>query len=377
MIDLFSFFAGIGIMDLGFELQDYRIQYVNELYEPFLNGYKEARKILKIQEPDFGYSKNVTDLLKDSYLETIKNNIAKLRRQGSTVGFIGGPPCPDFSIAGKNKGREGGKGRLSLTFVQLICKLKPDFFFFENVKGLVSTKKHKKFYDELKGLLKKKGYLLSDELLNTISYGVPQDRTRIFLIGINKSFPGLLSKFPKGHLESVDDFSFPWFKYANYNKNQLNKLFKLPWPTRDPFKKDSVLTKPDNIPEKLTVEYWFRLNDVYSHPNSKNFFSPKASLKKFTRIEEGDDSKKSFKRLHRWRYSPTACYGNNEVHLHPYKARRLSAAEALAIQSLPKNFSLPNDMTLTDMFKSIANGVPYLASRKIAQTIKDFIEEEI
>ncbi len=43
-----------------------------------------------------------------------------------------------------------------------------------------------------------------------------------------------------------------------------------------------------------------------------------------------------YKRLHRWRYSPTACYGNNEVHLHPYKPRRISVAEALAIQSLPQ-----------------------------------------
>lgn len=46
--------------------------------------------------------------------------------------------------------------------------------------------------------------------------------------------------------------------------------------------------------------------------------------------------KKSYKRFHRWCYSPTACYGKNEVHLHLYRARRLSAAEALAIQSLPK-----------------------------------------
>ncbi len=42
--------------------------------------------------------------------------------------------------------------------------------------------------------------------------------------------------------------------------------------------------------------------------------------------------------LHRWRYSPTVAYGNNEVHLHLYLARRISVAEALAIQSLPKEY---------------------------------------
>ncbi|EMS7679204.1 DNA cytosine methyltransferase, partial [Vibrio vulnificus] len=91
-------------------------------------------------------------------------------------------------------------------------------------------------------------------------------------------------------------------------------------------------------------------------------------------IQEGDDSKKSFKRLHRFRYSPTAAYGNNEVHLHPYKSRRLSAAEALAIQSLPKEFQLPPKMTLSDMFKTIGNGVPYLASEALAKTIRTYLE---
>jgi len=90
-------------------------------------------------------------------------------------------------------------------------------------------------------------------------------------------------------------------------------------------------------------------------------------------LDEGDDSKKSYKRLHRWRYSPTAAYGNNEVHIHPYLPRRISVAEALAIQSLPKEFELPATMTLTNMFKTVGNGVPFLASRGIALTILDFL----
>ncbi len=91
-------------------------------------------------------------------------------------------------------------------------------------------------------------------------------------------------------------------------------------------------------------------------------------------LEEGDANKKSYKRIHRWRYSPTAAYGNNEVHLHPYKARRLSVAECLAIQSLPKEFILPPDMSLSDSFKTIGNGVPFLLSYGIAKTIRDFLE---
>ena len=81
--------------------------------------------------------------------------------------------------------------------------------------------------------------------------------------------------------------------------------------------------------------------------------------------------------MHRWRYSPTAAYGNNEVHLHPYKVRRLSASEALALQSLPKEFELPQDMSLSDMFKTIGNGVPFLLSKGIADTIREYLESAL
>ena len=103
---------------------------------------------------------------------------------------------------------------------------------------------------------------------------------------------------------------------------------------------------------------------------------PKAGLIRMQTIPEGDVSKKSYKRIHRWRYSPTACYGNNEVHLHPYKERRLSAAEAMAIQTLPKEFCLPQDMTLSDMFKTIGNGVPFVLANGVAKTILKFFNKE-
>lgn len=90
-------------------------------------------------------------------------------------------------------------------------------------------------------------------------------------------------------------------------------------------------------------------------------------------IQEGDTSRKSFKRLHRWKYSPTACYGNNEVHLHPYKVRRLSVAEAMAVQSLPREFVLPRNMSLSSKFKTIGNGVPYKLSEAIAKTLYEFL----
>lgn len=52
---------------------------------------------------------------------------------------------------------------------------------------------------------------------------------------------------------------------------------------------------------------------------AKDYFTPKAGKAKMEVIDEGDDSKKSYKRLHRWRYSPTVAYGNNESIFIPIK----------------------------------------------------------
>jgi DNA (cytosine-5)-methyltransferase 1 len=91
-------------------------------------------------------------------------------------------------------------------------------------------------------------------------------------------------------------------------------------------------------------------------------------------IPEGDVSRKSFKRLHRWRFSPTAAYGNNEVHLHPTLPRRLTVREALRIQSVPDTYILPEDMPLTHKFKTIGNGVAVKLAYAVACSIRNMIE---
>ena len=131
---------------------------------------------------------------------------------------------------------------------------------------------------------------------------------------------------------------------------------------------------PQGIIPELTVEHWFEQNDVYNHPNGHDVFNV-INRDRFITIPEGNSSGKSFKRLHRWRYSPTAAYGNNEVHLHPYLPRRISVAEALAVQSLPAAFELPEDLPLSAKFKMVGNGVPYLLAQGIATELYEWIEE--
>lgn len=365
---IFSFFCGAGFLDLGFETSGFNIVYVNEIFPPFMSAYRYSRQVLNLSLPEYGYHEgeaaDVTKLTQGIAAQRLWELVKDCRKSDNIVGFIGGPPCPDFSIGGKNRGRLGDNGKLSGAYVELICQNLPDFFLFENVKGLWRTTKHRLFYESLKVQLQQAGYILTERLINAIEYGVPQDRDRIILVGFqNHLIQDMEDKLlPEG--------VFPWNNYILYPQE---KVFAYPWRQCEPFQADSILPCPDDVPEELTVEYWFRKNDVLHHPNAEHYFQPRAGITRFASVDEGDDSKKSFKRLHRWRYSPTACYGNNEVHLHPYKIRRISAAEALAIQSMPADFVLPNNMSLTNMFKTIGNGVPYLASKGLAQTILDFL----
>jgi DNA (cytosine-5)-methyltransferase 1 len=201
-----------------------------------------------------------------------------------------------------------------------------------------------------------KGYHLHERLINSIEYGAPQDRDRIILIG-----------FKNDSLNQYFDWGIKPFEGRS--------AFDFPWPQAEDFLVDAHKECPKNIPVELTVKYWFDKNEVEKHPNAKHVFTARAGLARFMTVQEGDDSRKSYKRLHRWRYSPTAAYGNNEVHLHPFKPRRITVAEALAIQSLPVEFELPQNMTLSNMFKTVGNGVPYLAALGIAKTILSHLDE--
>lgn len=357
---IFSFFAGAGFLDLGFEDEGFETVFANEIYSPFARAYEHSRKIRGLPPLRYGMLiDSIEAVAEGKNFQELKKNVNSSKDMGALVGFIGGPPCPDFSIAGKNRGSDGENGRLSKTYVDLIIEAKPDFFLFENVKGLYRTKKHREFFDSIKELLEKAGFVLEEKLINSLEYGAPQDRERIILLGIQKA--GV-----KSFLKEAD-----WSRETSFKMHDIQSI---KWPDQNPIKR--IRVKPKNIEERLTIQYWFDKNNVGSHPNQKHAFIPRAGLARFQSVLEGDVSRKSYKRLHRWRYSPTAAYGNNEVHIHPFFPRRISAAEALSIQSLPASYEFPQDMTLSAMFKAIGNGVPYVAARGIARMYMKALKRE-
>lgn len=369
-MNIFSFFSGAGFLDLGFELEGhYNIVFVNEFHKSFNDVYQYARQKMNIPYPKYGHHiTNINDYVDGEHIEMLTQlqQMVEESKKETLTGFIGGPPCPDFSVAGLNKGKEGENGRLSGTYAKLICTVRPDFFVFENVKGLYRTARHRMFFEELKQLFIKNGYLLTEQLINALEYGAPQDRDRIILFGIfNEKAEEFDLKYENGYL-----LDFPWEKNKLF---RLSDIKKINWPDKTPYTENGVTKKPEGIIEEITVQYWWDKNKVNIHPNANMYFQPRAALTRFQTKMEGDVEKKCYKRLHRWRYSPTAAYGNNEVHVHPYYPRRISVAEALAIQSLPKEYELPSNITLTDAFKTIGNGVPFVAAKGIASTIFDFL----
>ncbi|KGL56450.1 cytosine methyltransferase [Porphyromonas sp. COT-052 OH4946] len=355
-IPILSYFSGGGFLDLGFEQEGFEIIWSNEISVEISKIYNSGMSSTLEKEMNISSNESIEDI----NISSLKKKIVK-KIDTPIWGIIGGPPCPDFSIGGKNKGKNGERGKLSKTYVDHICTLKPSFFIFENVKGLIKTKKHQEFFIELIQQLQENGYAVDSKLLNALDFGIPQDRERIILLGIRK---GLFRKiFRKNYSSQSDWFPWPTEKYPKA-KNAFE------WDKIDDFE---ALKK---IPDELKVgSYIINQEELGKLPNSDEYFKPKSS--KFSEIEEGDTSRKSFKKLHRNKFSPTAAYGNNEVHLHPEQKRRLSVREALRIQTVPDSYVISGDISLSTKFKVIGNGVPVKLSNEIAKSMKKLLDRII
>jgi len=92
--------------------------------------------------------------------------------------IIGGPPCQDFSHAGK-RDEEGGRADLTISFAEIVCAVQPQFFVMENVERAVTTKRYKTAME----VLSNAGYGLTLRVLDASYCGVPQKRKRSFLVG--------------------------------------------------------------------------------------------------------------------------------------------------------------------------------------------------
>jgi len=358
-IPYLSFFTGAGFLDIGFHKAGFEAVWHNECNHRFAEGFEHGMST-------WGLVGAEALIQEKSPIESLDAESILASTLGADPheiwGVIGGPPCPDFSVGGKNRGAAGDRGVLTEVFVDLILQLNPSFFVIENVPGLLKTRKHREFLDAMIAKLEAT-YAVDFRLLNALDVGVPQDRQRVFIVGVERDLAQ--ARLSKTIAPELRDW-FPWPRDERYHGAKT----RFAWPGVGPF--GGHAEAPRVTPSVLMVNH--HIGDLAPGcgiANAEDVF--RVYSPRIGKVDEGDDSKKSFKRLHRFRYSPTVAYGNNEVHLHPTLPRRLSVREAMRLQGVPDGYALPATMPLSHKFKMVGNGVPVGLGTAIAVSMRDFL----
>lgn len=179
MISVGSDFSGVGAFDQALERLGIK---QNKKFACDMDKYARQTYIYNFGEPDY-YPENVYD--------------REIPKESLDI-YMTSPPCQSFSLAGKRKGEDSKNGVLFYNSHEFIQKNKPRYFIFENVKGLLSDdggKTFQRWIDYLGGKSVNGNpaifphensvpYHIYYKVLNAKHYGIPQNRERIFIIGI-------------------------------------------------------------------------------------------------------------------------------------------------------------------------------------------------
>jgi len=190
VIDTGSDFSGVGAFDQALERLGIK---QNKVFACDMDKYARQTYVYNFGEPAY-YPENVYDR------EIPKKSLGI---------YMTSPPCQSFSLAGKRKGEDSKNGVLFYNSHEFIKKNNPRYFIFENVKGLLSDDSGKTFQRWIDYLGGKSvngnpvifpheeatPYHVYYQVMNAKHYGVPQNRERIFIIGIRD--------------DTDNDFSFP------------------------------------------------------------------------------------------------------------------------------------------------------------------------
>ena len=141
------------------------------------------------------YQKNFITPVRSS--ERNLGDVQKIGKLPESVDVVvGGVPCQPWSIAGKIKGFEDNRGKLWFDVIRIIELNQPKAFIFENVKGLMEPR-HRESLDAIVTKLSQLGYKVRFKVLNSYDFGLPQDRDRIFIVGIQNT------------IKTYSEFKFP------------------------------------------------------------------------------------------------------------------------------------------------------------------------
>ncbi len=228
--------------------------------------------------------------------------------------IIGGPPCQDFSSAGK-RNENNGRGDLTVAYARIISKIRPKWFVMENVERIKQTQK---LLDAIK-IYKETGYGLTQTVLDASFCGVPQKRKRFVMIG---------------HLGDIDNFMIIQIK---------EKLSKAP------------MSVADYFGDNLDVKFYYR------HPRSyirRGIFSV-------------DEPSPTIRGVNRPMPDGYKIHPNDPVRSKE-GVRALTTKERSMIQTFPYDFIFVGSKTNQEQM--IGNAVPVNLGKFIGEAIKAYID---
>ena len=293
--------------------------------------------------------------------------------------YMTSPPCQAFSIAGKRKGESEKRGVLFYNSHEFILKNKPRYFIFENVKGLLSDDNGRTFQRWIDYLSKSvngqpvifpheesANYHVYYQVLNSKDYGVPQNRERIFIIGIRDDADNNFTFPPKEHLTKrlkdilEDDVDKKYFlsdaaiKSIILNDNNLQKSKVNP-------EVASALQTPGNacgVYKGMTAINVLKVKsatkrgfEIAKEGDSINFSQPNSETRR------GRVGKKVAQTLE------TQC---NQGIIQD-RIRRLTPRECFRLQDFPDSFKMP--CSDSQMYKQAGNSITVGVLEKIIKRL--------
>lgn len=317
--------------------------------------------------------------------------------------IIGGPPCPTFSTIGhakiqsinKTKGQsieDDPRNTLFLDFLKYVKHFEPEFFVMENVPQFLTKYKGETF-KEVKRIIEKKlpKYLIHEEVkvLNSVNYGVPQNRRRMILVGYKK---GYSFKYPR---------ITHWFKGGKHNIDPNNEdangeglkkhisvrsaITDLPAITDNWRVSRCDYSKFENLDSYQKI---MREGTDRTVGNNICRMSNERAKRVFSHMKEGDiymDLPKEVRQILPFRedifkdrlkklvldnpsWTILAHIGmDGYMYIHPSELRTLSVREAARIQSFPDDFEFVGNQQ--DTYMQVGNAVPPLMAKRVAEEI--------
>ncbi|MBP1042383.1 DNA cytosine methyltransferase [Vagococcus sp. BWB3-3] len=359
-----------------------------EIYKKYLNNEITLSEFLNL------VPKSVTDkvinlAISEENLSQIFSEIDVKRSDKKINGIIGGPPCQAYSTIGRaqNERIKHRDTRIYLYqyYTLFLKQYEPDFFIFENVKGLLSFKdldgtnllpKIKKAFENS---LPKSGYHIDYKIVNSADYGVPQKRERLIIFGYKKDYSRVnffesLKKYEETPptinqlfkdlpiLESGQTLNiYNESKPAKYVDNHIRN-FELPLTQNIARKNNSNDLEIYKIvaKEKLkknNVRYPDLPSKLIKHKNANIF------LDRFKAIDGTSVCHTVVAHISK----------DGHYYIHPdFKQNRsITVREAARIQTFPDDFYFENSRTAA--FRQIGNAVPPYLSKALSQTIIDVL----